>query len=515
MYSHVAFIEISSISSANPHQSAENAENPQSANLLPQFANFSQSAFLFAFQTSSTIAILRNKESNWKVVLQLDIPEKANISCFEFLGVESILVVGFTNGVILLMDALMNKVLRKFPWNAKGNNQDYPQAIYRDPNKIGGFFVLFGNGLMLGFEGNWDLGRDDRDLLTGKKIGAGNSPAKINAEKEIKGGKDNWLDQLMRLSLSIDWKKKLFPKWVRIGESEVEKRPFRTEESKSPEYLASTVYLHPTIPELSFIWGIVSSYPNCSMHSSFSSSFSAGLPSPHPASSVLLPTSFYLFPCNSISAALFVKKPFFDEHLGISSVFAFISFDGTARLFDLPGKKPLGVFRSAAGGLLAIDFSQSGRFLCLSGQDDGILIIDLWSAIKDERQREEKEGDWWRVEGHKSFISKAICEEFDDGIIRVTAASMDSCISITEFPVKFNKEIREKGEINANGCKEEGERNTLLWNSKFEEGKGRIVMAENMRKINEDGVGSLMMAGKNLIACCYDGCASIWQLERK
>ena len=173
---------------------------------------------------------------------------------------------------------------------------------------------------------------------------------------------------------------------------------------------------------------------------------------------------------------------------------------------------------------------------------------------------EEGEGEWRRVEGHRSFISKAICEEFEDGIVRVTAASMDSCISITEFQIRKQeingkrgeeggrreeggkkeeeggrrKEEGEKreekrkkreeeegrseekeGRTEEGGRREEGGKRECFWNIKFEEGRGFVVKAENLRKINDEGVGSLMLAGKNLIACCYDGCVSVWEMERK
>lgn len=616
MYSQVAYI---------PYHFTSSCCSPPSSSPPP-------SSFLFAFQTSSTIAILRCIGCEWKVLLQLDIPEKAPISCFEFLGIDNFLIVGLKNGVVLIMDTATSKVLKKFQWNVQLTGLEYPQVIFRDPNKIGNFFVLFTSGLMLGFEGKrkeeegepepepeQSIKRGDRKEERGglgggarKGIGGGRGvgggggvEGGINRGVEGRDkGKEGWLEEVMKLHLQVDWKKKIFPKWLKRQEGEFRKGgsiiQVDAKFSKVLDNLSGSVFIHPTLPELSFIWGTFFPSPIFLLPPS-----SVPPPSPTPTlplmsfsiplSSLptysLLPSSFFLFPSSSISAAVLVKKSFFCQNFDASSVFAFSSFDGKARIFDLDGKRPLGLFKSAAGGLLALDFSQSGRYLCFSGQDDGIVVFDLgrggeerggrergeWGGGEGGGGREEGEKrsiEWWRVEGHLSFISKAICEEFEDGIVRVTAASMDSCISITEFQMGknelngsvknfekktnsqrkeeqkglINEEIRkenegvkredeginkiEKGrkaeeiekkeregmrrEVQVGGWeKEGGGRRECFWNIKFEEGRGSVIKAENIRKINEEGVGSLMLAGKNLIACCYDGCVSVWEMERK
>ena len=361
MYSQVAYIP--------SHFPSSSASPPPSSPPPP-------SSFLFAFQTSSTIAILRCIGCEWKVLLQLDIPEKAPISCFEFLGIDNFLIVGLKNGVVLIMDTTTSKVLKKFQWNVQLTGLEYPQVIFRDPNKIGNFFVLFTSGLMLGFEGKRKEeggeaeesrkgggdGKDEKGGLGGvakKGVvggGGGGGGGKVGGGVEAGGsraiegrdkGKEGWLEELMKLHLQVDWKKKIFPKWLRRQEGEFGRGGsiIRIDPKfpKALDNLSGSVFIHPTLPELSFIWGTFypppifllppSSLPPPSPTLPLMPS-SIPLPSSLPQAYSLLPSSFFLFPSSSISAAVLVKKSFFCQNFDASSVFAFSSFDGKARLFD-------------------------------------------------------------------------------------------------------------------------------------------------------------------------------------
>ena len=89
------------------------------------------------------------------------------------------------------------------------------------------------------------------------------------------------------------------------------------------------------------------------------------------------------------------------------------------------GNNPLFSFKIDYGGINSFSFSENFEFVSLACQDDSIYVINLIKL------------NYFRIIGHKSFITKTIIYETYPGVYRIIAGSMDSFISITEFQTEF------------------------------------------------------------------------------
>ena len=275
---------------------------------------------LFAFQTSSTISILKCENLNsWRNFSQIDLKEptlqKVPISHFEFLpppseNLESYtkeIMIGYRNGLVLHVNYIENIVLNKFNQLDIEEGEKYVsvQSILFSPKNNIGFYVLFSNNLLMHY------------LM------------------EKTGENQEFLDEKSRI---VDKKKP-------------------NSKNKAKALLSSNSYeikhnRFEGMPELNF---------------------SSGRNLDKIAKN---PTSFYFFDCAAISDATFHQNNHFKK-LGSEFIFAFVGYDGFLRIFDLELRKPLFSFKSNYGGFTNLSFNKYGDLVALSGHDDNIVVLNL------------------------------------------------------------------------------------------------------------------------------------------
>ena len=275
---------------------------------------------LFAFQTSSTVSLIKCENLNkWSVFAQIDLKDstvqKQLIAHFEFLPSPSEnldsytkeMMIGYRNGLILHINYLDNAVINKFNVvNEEGEKLVSVQTILFNPKTHTNFYVLFSNSLLM----------------------------KYSLEKAPEN--QAFLEEKSRI---VDKKKT-------IGKNKLKGMvKDNTYEINSHKFEGS--------PELNFRSG--NNMDKVAKN----------------------PMNFYYFiNCNAISEAVFNQNNFFKK-FSVDLIFAFVGYDGYLRIYDLEQNKALYSFKSNFGGFNNLNFNNSGELVVLSGHDDNVVVFNL------------------------------------------------------------------------------------------------------------------------------------------
>jgi hypothetical protein len=114
-----------------------------------------------------------------------------------------------------------------------------------------------------------------------------------------------------------------------------------------------------------------------------------------------------------------------------SLLLAFTGLDGYFRIIEMRAMDPLFSFRSDYGGFSSFAFNQTYSMVCLAGQDDTTYVVHF-----------EQKVTWLKLQGHNSFISRAVFSTESEALVRVISGSYDGYLSFTELGMEIFAKMR-------------------------------------------------------------------------